>query len=444
MAIELDYTPQLEQKQIFKFVTGNDLFFEDSVSLLDYDFVVNREAGNEDLSFYCSSQEFYNILQHNRIINSFSVIVPIEQKVKLTIKSNLFIHKSVADNTVRQTIIDAFNRYNSLVDGSIDSYVFKTLTAHPELSSDMVSILQSFRIDKIGNLIEHRNQANTILSQYNDIRLTGKITAKANSLIISGTNTLFKTELAVGNIIGYGNYNTIGVVEKIISDTELYLKKEPYKDEINTDFEIVGIESEFHMITIEGKGILLSQYFRDREIRAVLTHKQFIEELPTSKKEDVHFVDGTDEEELKKVLDYETKGLDCPDLKEHRIKIVRIPTLPDFRTEIVWRIREFCGIKTKLPWFEKSQVRYVYQTLFACVAYRNHIDSYILNSIKSAAENAARDAAVIGIWLGSFEVALSTFKALFQKNIENLIEKEKECITAYLAVLQEKGEWEDL
>lgn len=440
MPVQLDYTPELHQKEILDFLVNTATHFDSSQPTEnDYTFVESREAGKDQTSLFAILKETYNVLDRTIVVSNFDAIIPIEQPAILTVRMNLLIVDSLTDGELRAKIIAAFRAYDPSTGVDVDDYVMNELSQESGLNSDMFQVIPSFALDKNGNKIEHRNQVNALLALYNDIKGSGKISLTGGSKVVIGTGTSFKTEINVGSVLQTTQNIQLGIVESIVDNTELTLRRNVVMSEANLEYNI-GVETKFFM----AQETNLARYFRRKGFRAVRVRQEFLEAPYNPSNDPVHQIESTNEADLDNVIKQDSVGLECGDLEIKKIKIAEVLAYPEFKTELVWRMVKIGCVKTLVPWFHKSKIRWTIVTLYACVGHRQNLANYILHRIETCAEGSALASTVIGIWFGNLASALVAFKALFVACIENYVGEEINCIVPDLATLSEKGLWEDI
>jgi hypothetical protein len=440
MPVQLDFTAQLGQKEIFDFIMDYNTNFESTQPVENgYSFIEKKNVGTEYTSLFVQLKEIYNVIQGTIVVSNFEAIIPIEQPTTLTLKSNLFIIDTLKDEQLRAEIITAFISYNPALEIDVEDYINQKLSQEPRLSSNMFQVLSSFSLDKIGKKIEHRNQVNSVLALYGDLNGSGTISLTSGSKTVTGIGTFFKTELNPGSIIQSLQNVRLGIVDTIVSDTELKLKLNSVASDETIGFHI-GVETEFYMVNETN----LTNFLRRRGLRAVLSNQEYLE-IPYNPTHDpIHEIESIDEADLSNIIIHDSAGLECEKLVIENIKVTKVLAYPEFKTEIVWRMVKIGCVKTLLPWFHKTQVRWTIITLYACIGHRRNLAPYILHRIVSCAEGSALSSAVIGIWFGNFASALVAFKALFVQCIETLVGEEINCIVPDLATMSEKGQWKDV
>lgn len=388
MRLQLDYTPELNTEAVYRYILDDSQYYYSSQPPASTGFSLTSDhipAGRVTITMFIEVKYFYNVVQGKSVVSGFDVVVPIKQTLRVSVKSHLLISNTTTPEQASR-IRAAFRSYDpESTSEPVDPVEFakKQLASHPDLTADMFMVLSSFLLDK------HNDQ--------------GQIVPRV-----------------------------------------------PFRKHLDAILAIYDGTDKRSRLDIAGEQ-LLSDYFTKQGYSAVLVRDELLLH-PSNRRKDslreIEYVKPADMQKFFARIDdltaLNSRGLQCPEgLRTQKIRIVSIPTIPEFRTEWVWQLVELGCVKTHLYWPKKAYKRDTLRVLYACVGHPGELVDHIKQQLVSCATGAAFAGAVVGIWASNLDLALVAFKSLFFKCVKSEIAGTMECLFPELVVLEEITEWQE-
>lgn len=177
MFIETEYTTEIDQKEISKFIFDkvNTIYNGKIPTLIGYTIIKTRSFGNSPIDLWAQAKEYYNVTYKNSVVANFNALIPVGLKAELTINSNLLLKDGIKPELAK-IITDIFAGFKPTQGVDPNDYIQDQLSKQPDINSDMFAVMQSLVLDKKANSPkDQRQEIDRMLSLYNGTDTQSKI-----------------------------------------------------------------------------------------------------------------------------------------------------------------------------------------------------------------------------------------------------------------------------
>jgi hypothetical protein len=139
--------------------------------------IINRDSGSppKPCTLTWGIHEYYNVIEGKDdtahppnkgvVVSQFDVIIPVDQPVSITVFAVLFTKDGISQQA--KTMIEAaFQQYDPTSGVDPNDFAYSKMPADHSITPSMFDVFYTCRVQKNGNAIEHDDQLNKILGQY--------------------------------------------------------------------------------------------------------------------------------------------------------------------------------------------------------------------------------------------------------------------------------------